>query len=52
MLFANAPVKLKRFNAYCLHYNLVADAAYEKLKKVNDPFSIEYRPFIIKIDAD
>ena len=47
MLFAKATEKLSKFNKYCLHYNLVAQAAYEKLKTVDSPFSMEYRPFII-----
>jgi hypothetical protein len=47
MLLSNAKEKLDRFNRYGLHYNLVAQAAYEKLKKVDSPFSMEYRPFII-----
>ncbi|MFN2152221.1 MAG: hypothetical protein ACK2T5_11530, partial [Anaerolineales bacterium] len=47
MLLANASAKLKKFNNYCLHYNLVAQAAYEKLKKIDSPFLMEYRPFII-----
>lgn len=47
MILKNAADKLNRFNQYCLHYNIVADAAYEKLRQVDSPFSIEYRPFII-----
>jgi len=47
MLLSNAKGKLDRFNRYGLHYNLVAQAAYEKLKRVISPFSMEYRPFII-----
>ena len=47
MLFTKPSEKLSKFNKYCLHYNLVATAAYEKLKKIDSPFSIEYRPFII-----
>ena len=47
MLFTKPSEKLSKFNKYCLHYNLVATAAYEKLNKIDSPFSIEYRPFII-----
>ena len=47
MLFTEAPQKLSKFNKYCLHYNLVAQAAYEQLKNGVGPFSKEYRPFII-----
>jgi len=27
----NAPEMIERFNRFCLHYNLVADAVYKKL---------------------
>ncbi|MDY6971469.1 MAG: hypothetical protein SV775_03970 [Thermodesulfobacteriota bacterium] len=47
MLFAREKQRLNRFNKYCLHYNLVAQAAYEQLKTGVEPFSKEYRPFII-----
>jgi len=47
MLLLNASRRLEKFNKYCLHYNLVAQTAYEQLKNGVDPFSKEYRPFII-----
>ena len=47
MLLSNAKGKLDRFNRFGLHYNLVAQGAYKKLKRVDSPFSTEYRPFII-----
>jgi len=47
MLLLNASGKLEKFNRYCLHYNLVAQAAYEQLKNGVGPFSTGYRPFII-----
>jgi len=46
-LFTKAAERLNTFNKYCLHYILVSQAAYEKLKTVDSPFSMEYRPFII-----
>lgn len=47
MLFAREKQKLEKFNKYCLHYNLVAQGAYEQLTKGVGPFSVEYRPYII-----
>jgi len=47
MLLKRASIKISKFNRYCLHYNLVADAAYRKLKNVNNPFSLAYRPYIV-----
>jgi len=46
MLFERASEKLKKFNKYGLHYNLVAEAAYERLKHLESPFNNEYRPYI------
>ena len=47
VLFTKATEKLSRFNKYGLHYNMVAQGAYEKLKRADSPFLTEYRPFII-----
>ena len=47
MLLKGAIKKIAMFNSYCLHYNLVADAAYRKLKKEHSPFSSAYRPYIV-----
>jgi hypothetical protein len=46
-IFKNAKQKLDKFNKYCLHYNLVAQEAYARLKRGVDPFSIEYLQCII-----
>jgi hypothetical protein len=47
MLLKRASTKITKFNRYCLHYNLVADAAYGKLKDGSNPFSSAYRPYIV-----
>ena len=47
MLLVRGNQNLDKFNKYCLNYKLIAQAAYEQLKKGVGPFSKEYRTFII-----
>lgn len=47
MITENAQRKINKFNSEGLHYNLVADAAYEKRKLISNPFGIEYQSYII-----
>ena len=47
MLIDEAHSKLKRYNEYCVHYNLVAEGCYHKLAQAGDPFSEAYFPYIV-----
>jgi len=47
MLTEEAHSKLKRYNEYCLHYNLVAEGCYRKLAELGDPFSDSYFPYLV-----
>jgi hypothetical protein len=47
MLINEAHSKLKRYNEYCLHYNLVAEGCYRKLSEIQDPFSAAYFPYLV-----
>jgi hypothetical protein len=47
MLINEAHTKLKRYNEYCLHYNLVAEGCYRKLAEIRYPFSDEYFPYLV-----
>jgi hypothetical protein len=47
MLISEAHSKLKRYNDYCLHYNLIAEGCYRKLTEMRDPFSDAYFPYLV-----
>ena len=47
MLIENAPQKISRYNQFCLHYNLVADAIYQELRRSREPLSPAYEPFLV-----
>ena len=47
MITSSAPDKITQFNKLGLHYNLVADAVYEKRRNLPDPFVSEYMPYLI-----
>ena len=46
-LFEQAADKIRRYNQLCLHYNLVADAVYQKLHSLGSPFSPSYEAYLI-----
>ena len=46
-LFQNAAEKIRRYNRFCLHYNLVADALYRELLRSRAPFSPTYEPYLV-----
>jgi len=47
MLTDDVGGKLRRYNKYCVHYNLVADACYRKRSELKDPFSESYFPYLV-----
>ncbi len=47
MLLENASQKISRYNQLCLHYNLVANAVYQELRRLRAPFSLDYEPFLV-----
>jgi hypothetical protein len=47
MITSNAKKKIKEFNRIGLHYNLVADAVYNKRKTMKSPFNKKYLKYII-----
>lgn len=47
MLTDDAGEKIKRYNDYCVHYNLVADACYRKRYELKDPFCDSYFPYLV-----
>ncbi len=46
-LFDKASDKIAKYNTEGLHYNLVADAVYAQLRRLDSPFSRHYLPFIV-----
>lgn len=47
MLTDDAGEKVKRYNNYCVHYNIVAEACYRKRYELKDPFSDSYFPYLV-----
>ena len=47
MLIENASQKISRYNQFCLHYNLVANAIYQELRRSRAPLSLAYEPFLV-----
>jgi hypothetical protein len=47
MLLDNAADKIQRYNQFCLHYNFVADAVYQELRRLQSPFFPRYEPYLI-----
>jgi hypothetical protein len=47
MITSEASEKIKVFNRFGLHYNLVADAVYRYRASLSDPFCASYLPYII-----
>jgi hypothetical protein len=47
IILENADKKINNFDDNGLHYNLVADAIYKKLKELEDPFQRSYLQYII-----
>jgi hypothetical protein len=47
MILSNARRKIERYNELCLHYNLVANSVYEARTSHDDPFSIDYLPYLV-----
>jgi hypothetical protein len=47
MLLENASQKISRYNQFCLHYNLVANAVYQELRRSRAPLSPAYEPFLV-----
>lgn len=46
-LLKDAPTRVRRYNQLCLHYNLVADAVYGELRRLKNPFSHQFEPYLI-----
>lgn len=49
MITSNPSEKIKNFNRFGLHYNLVADAVYKFRASLSDPFGTPYLPYIIAV---
>ena len=47
MILDNAVEKISRYNAMCLHYNIIANEIYRKRAELVSPFSTEFRRHII-----
>jgi hypothetical protein len=47
MLTDDACGKVRRYNEYCLHYNLVADACYRMRSELKNPFTDSYFPYLV-----
>ncbi|WP_050026549.1 hypothetical protein [Verrucomicrobium sp. BvORR034] len=46
MPFQNAEASILRYNQLCLHYNLVADAVYQKRQQTSYLFDEQYQPYL------
>jgi len=47
LLDEHAPSHVATYNAQCLHYNLIAEGVYRARRRIGDPLSPEFEPYII-----